>query len=278
MTNTQLPIGVFDSGVGGLTVLAELQKYLPQERFLYLGDMARLPYGTKGPETVIKYAKQTSAILVEHGIKLLVIACNTASTIGLSTLQALYPEMMVMGVIEPGAEAACAASKSGNIGVIATEATVNAKGYQNAIHAIRPEAAVLAKSCGLFVPLAEEGWTNGPIVEAIAKEYLTPMLHNNDGIAIDCLVLGCTHYPALIEPILNIVGKDITVVDSAKTTAAKVKEYLDRSHLANQDNLANDHQTTFLVTDTPERFMRAAERFLKLKIPMNLIELVDISK
>ncbi len=171
-----LPIGIFDSGVGGLTVLAALRGRLPDERLIYLGDTARLPYGTKGEETVIRYALQAAEKLVERHIKLLVVACNTATAAALPALQRAYAPLPVVGVVEPGAQAACAASKTGHILVLGTESTIRSNAYSKAIRALRPEAEVTGVACSLFVPLAEEGWVDGPIVEGAAARYLTPVL------------------------------------------------------------------------------------------------------
>ena len=174
------PIGIFDSGVGGLTVLRALRERLPAKSLLYLGDTARLPYGTKSPETIARYAVQAAGLLVERGIKLLVVACNTASAHALDALRDAYPDIEVTGVIEPGAEAACAASASGRIAVIATESTAKAGAYQHAIHRIRNDAEVVTQACSVFVALAEEGWLDGPVAEAAAQRYLAPLF---DGAA-----------------------------------------------------------------------------------------------
>lgn len=267
-----LPIGVFDSGVGGLTVLRALQKSLPNESFLYLGDTARLPYGTKSQEIVIRYATQVSEILIRRGIKFLVVACNTASALALSALQQNFPDIPIIGVLEPGAKAACLASKNGNIAVIATEATVKAAGYQQAIHKIRPDAKVIAQSCGLFVALAEEGLIDDPITEAIARRYLAPLLTQQSDFIPDCLVLGCTHFPVLLETIKKVVNKNITIIDSAQTTAELVNNTLHAQALLTTQN---QKFTKFLVTDAPERFSKVAQHFLGIHIPLENIELVD---
>lgn len=272
---TQLPIGVFDSGVGGLTVLRELQQALPQESFLYLGDTARLPYGTKSPTTIIRYAQQASQILYNRGIKLLVVACNTASALALPALKQQYTNLPVIGVLEPGAHAACLASRSGHIAVIATEATVNAGGYQNAIKKIRPDARVTAQSCGLFVALAEEGWLEGPETEAVARRYLGPLLKPQLDYIPDCLVLGSTHFPTLLRAIKNVVHEKIAVIDSAKTTALVVTETLQLLNLHNVKGRILE--TRFLVTDAPTRFAKVAELFLGGgKLSASEVELVEL--
>jgi glutamate racemase len=287
----QLPIGVFDSGVGGLTVLRALQEKMPHESFLYLGDTARLPYGTKSPETIIRYVVQANKILVERGIKFLVIACSTASTVSLPALKNSFPNTPTIGMLKPGAQAACAVSQTGTIGVIATEATINGQGYQHAISELRPDATIIAKSCGLFVALAEEGCTEGLIAEEVAKMYLHPLLQEKTAKSMDCLVLGCTHYPALATVIKKVVGDKITIVDSAKITADIVAETLIADSLNNSaaskfaetliaDSLNNSDasksaETTFFVTDAPERFARIARLFLGRDINQRDIELVD---
>ncbi len=266
-------IGVFDSGVGGLTVLRALQAELPHESFLYLGDTARLPYGTKSPETVIRYAKQASEILIHRGVKLLVVACNTATTLALDALHKAFPGIPIIGVLEPGARAASSISKNGNIAVIATESTIKSKGYQRAILAIRPEAKVSTQSCSLFVALAEEGWLDGEITEAIADRYLKSLFEVEDTLKPDCLVLGCTHFPALAASIQKVLGDRVSIVDSAKTTAETVRAVLEAQNLRSE-NLGNG-DAQFLVTDAPDRFARVAQHFLGAKLNESDIELVD---
>lgn len=271
----QLPIGVFDSGVGGLTVLRELQKKMPHENFLYLGDTARLPYGTKSPETIIRYVIQANKILVDRGIKFLIIACSTASTVSLPALKDSFPNTPIIGMLKPGAKAACDVSKTGTIGVIATEATINGQGYQKAIQQLRPKATILAKSCGLFVALAEEGCTEGLIAEEVAKMYLQPLLQEKTAKPMDCLVLGCTHYPALAHTIKKVIGDTITIVDSAKITADIVAETLKSDGLSKNKDESKSPGTTFFVTDAPERFTRIARLFLGCEINQCDVELVD---
>ncbi|MGH8177395.1 MAG: glutamate racemase, partial [Steroidobacter sp.] len=192
-----LPIGVFDSGVGGLTVLRALRETLPQERFVYLGDTARLPYGAKSRESVLRYSVQAAEFLVNLGVKYLVIACNTASSAAVEVLRERLAPTPVIGVLEPGAEAGCAASRTGHIAVLATEGTVQGGAYQRAIARLRPDAIVLARACSVFVALAEEGWTEGAIAEAVAHRYLDDLLQENP--RIDTVLLGCTHFPLLID-------------------------------------------------------------------------------
>jgi len=267
------PIGVFDSGVGGLTVLRALRRRLPREHFLYLGDTARVPYGTKSIASVTRYAAQAARALVQREIKLLVIACNTASAVALEALAAEHPSIPVMGVIGPGAEAACKLSTSGRIAVIATESTVRGGAYQDAIRAQRPSARITARACSLFVALAEEGWVDGPLVEGIAARYLKQDFGSPDRERPDVLVLGCTHFPVLAPAIGNVVGRDVTLVDSAATTAVAVQELLASSSLLRAGTRGEVH---FLATDGADRFRRVGERFFGEQIDLGSIELVDL--
>src|SRR5690348_3523353 len=235
MKTPDAPIGVFDSGVGGLTVLKALVAQLPQERFLYLGDTARLPYGTKSPETVVRYALQAAEALADYGVKCLVVACNTASAVGLAAVSERIRDVPVVGVIEPGAEAACAASRSGHIAVIATEGTVRGGAYQDAIVRRRSDARVSAVPAQLFVALAEEGLCGGPIAQSVAQHYLGPLFDSGGGISRpDTLVLGCTHFPMLTEVIRAAAGPEVSIVDSAETTARYVRRTLEAESLASQ--------------------------------------------
>ncbi len=266
-------IGLFDSGVGGLTVLSALWKELPQENYIYLGDTARLPYGTKSNETITRYALQASAMLVKRNIKLLVVACNTASSVALPALRSAYPHIPVIGVVEPGAEAACKASKKGNIAVIATASTTRGKAYEHAIHAIRPEATVHSIACPLFVPLAEDGLTEGHLVEGIAQRYLDKYFNSENNAKPDSLVLGCTHFPLLANALQNVVGNETVLVDSAQTTAQKVKEVLTELNMANK---VESSLTEFLTTDDKEQFAKVGQSFLGRDISSDSIELIDL--
>ena len=284
---SQAPIGVFDSGVGGLTVLKALAAELPHEHFVYLGDTARLPYGTKSPETVARYALQAAEALSEYGVKCLVIACNTASSVGLPAIRAHIHGVPIIGVIEPGAEAACATSKSGHIAVIATEGTVRGGAYQEAILRLRGRARVVAQPTQLFVALAEEGLHQGPIADSIARYYLDPLFHaspdpgtsRDSASSPDTLVLGCTHFPMLAGAIRAAVGPDIAIVDSAATTAKCVRETLERESLTRSQSPATSDSkaaTRFLATDSIERFARIGSRFLERPIDPEEVELVDL--
>jgi glutamate racemase len=262
-------IGVFDSGMGGLTVMRALMARLPEENFVYLGDTARLPYGTKSGDTVTRYAVQAAAALVKRRIKLLVVACNTASGVAMPALNEAYAPLPVIDVIAPGAEAALAASPRGPIAVIATEGTIRAGAYTRAIHARAPEVEVMSQPCPLFVPLAEEGLIDGEIVDLVIHRYLDALLAQGP----HALVLGCTHYPALKESIARIAGGSIALVDSAETTASAVEKRLRDGGLLREGPPA-PHR--FLVTDTPERFARVGEIFLGRRISPASVELIDL--
>lgn len=266
------PIGVFDSGIGGITVLKALRARLPHEDLVYLGDMARLPYGTKSAETVTAYSLQTTKHLLTHDVKMIVIACNTASSVALGPLtQALAP-IPVIGVIEPGARAGVAATKSNHIAVIATEATVRVGAYARAIHALAPDAHVIQEPCGLFVTLAEEGWISGDVVEATARRYLTPLFKRK--ASPDTLVLGCTHFPVLARTIRKVVGRGVRLVDSAETTAKAVEEALNETGLAAKRR--GKGRNRFLATDSRERFARVGGIFFGEVIKTKDVELVDL--
>jgi glutamate racemase len=270
------PIGVFDSGVGGLTVLAALRDALPGESLIYLGDTARLPYGTKSFSTVTRYAIQAARVLVDQGIKLLVVACNTASALALDDLAIEFYDVPVIGVLRPGADAACLGSPTGRIAVIATESTTSHGAYEREIHRIRPEARVVSRACSLFVALVEEGWTKGPIVKAIAHEYLDPIFAGVGGGvgAPDCLVLGCTHFPVLTELLQEVAGPDVIIVDSARTTSEAVREELRKRNLGRTDGAPATIR--LMATDSPARFARVAANLIPREILPDTIELVDL--
>ncbi len=277
------PLGVFDSGVGGLTVLAALRAALPAENFIYLGDTARLPYGTKSGETVVRYAIQASEALVERGIKALVVACNTATAAALPALRERFATLPIIGVVEPGAAAACAATRSGRIAVIATEGTVRGGAYQQAILRQRPDAEVEAAACQLFVALAEEGWNSGAVAEAAVQAYLAPLFDRRGDprtgsgaptLRPDVLVLGCTHFPVLRNVIAKFLGPDVAIVDSAVTTAKDVAAMLQQAKLAAPP--AQRGAITLLATDGVERFARVGARFLGAPIDVREVELIDL--
>jgi glutamate racemase len=268
------PIGVFESGVGGHTVLRALRAELPHESFIYLGDTARLPYGTKSAESVVRYSIQAADALVERDIKCLVIACNTASAVALHALRERYAPLPVIGVLEPGAQAACAASKTGRIAVIATEGTVRGGAYQAAIHAIRPDARVVAQPCALFVALAEEGWIEGPLVEGIVRRYLEPIFAADVASHPDCLLLGCTHFPVLQPVMRRVLDPAVVIVDSAETTARTVRELLEQQGLANP--AADAATLQLLATDAPARFARVGGTFFGRRIEESSVEAIDL--
>lgn len=267
-----LPIGVFDSGVGGLTVLKALQKQLPDESFLYLGDMARLPYGTKEADTVTKYSLQVCTELVEQGVKMLVVACNTASALALPSLQQHFPDLPIVGVLAPGARSAVDTTKNGHIAVIATESTVKSNSYSEAISQLRQDATITSKGCNLLVALVEEGWTNGEITQSIIRQYLDPLMTDS----IDTLVLGCTHFPALSDLIQASIPRHVKIVNSADATANVVKQTLTMSNLHCGDQNKNP-VSRFLVTDSPERFSHISRYLLPYEIEENQIELIDLN-
>jgi glutamate racemase len=256
-------IGIFDSGVGGLTVQRALLEALPGADTVYLGDTARVPYGTKSAETVTLYSLRNARVLFERGIDLLVVACNTASAVALPALRAALP-VPVLGVVEPGARAAVRATATGRIGVIGTAGTIASGAYQAAIQALRPGAVVVARACPLLVPLAEEGWTDpaDELVRGVVRRYLAPLASQR----IDTLVLGCTHYP-LLRAAIAAELPGVRLVDSAETVAAEV-----RALLPPQPGSSASHR--FLVTDTPERFLAVAGRFLGR--PVEAAEHVDV--
>ena len=249
----QQAIGIFDSGVGGLTVCRELIRKLPKEQLLYLGDTARVPYGTKSPATVTQYALEAAEFLCQQGIKLLVVACNTASAVALPQLREAF-RVPVIGVLEPGAHAAVASGGS-RIGVVGTEGTINSGSYKQALLKLAPTAAVFSVACPLFVPLAEEGWSDHSVAHQVAGEYLGPLLAEK----IDTLVLGCTHYPLLLGAIRAVVGPGVTLVDSAAATALEVVDLLESSGLA---AVGGSGGQRFFVTDVPTRFRRIDMGFL----------------
>ena len=270
------PIGIFDSGVGGLTVYKALHERLPNERFVYLGDTARVPYGTKSLATVERYAVENAKFLEAHGIKMLVVACNTASALALPAIRRAV-NVEVVGVIEPGARAAIREAPSQRIGVIATEATVQSHAYRQAISAIDRSAEVIEQACPLFVSLAEEGWSDTPVAREVAVQYLS----NLRAETLGALVLGCTHYPILRKVIAEVVGEGVVLIDSGQATAAEVKTFLKQSELAHSDTSALyqerqlcDDLDHFYVTDAASRFAKVAERFLG--VAPTILEAVEI--
>jgi glutamate racemase len=272
MTRRDAAIGVFDSGIGGLTVLRAIQRALPQERYVYLGDTARLPYGAKSAETVTRYAIQATRSLMRYDVKMVVIACNTATAVALPVVRAALDPVPVIGVVDPGAKAAVAASATGRIGVLATEGTVRGGAYVRAIHALKPTALVAQTPCPLFVALAEEGWTEGDVPRLAAERYVRPLVVQEK---VDTLVLGCTHFPLLASAIAAAAGPGVTLVDSAETTAAEVRSALSSRGLLSDD--ASPGGVKFLATDAPGRFARVGAAFLGQSISESDVDLIDLT-
>lgn len=267
ITQSQLAVGVFDSGMGGLTVLSALKARLPQENFIYLGDMARLPYGTKSRDTVLQYSVQMARLLIERQIKALVIACNTATTAALSHLQAMLPEIPVLGVVSPGATAAVSATRNQRIAVLATETTIAAETYQKLITEKLPEVVIHARACSLLVALAEEGMMDNEIAKATLSHYLTGLSHE------DTLLLGCTHFPVFKPLLTRLLPASVKIVDSAEATAHALQSILLEKHLLNATTQKGE--TRFLVTDSVARFKRTGALFLGESLHLSSIELVD---
>ena len=253
------PIGVFDSGIGGLTVVKALMQRLPHENIVYFGDTARVPYGSKSAQVVREYAAQDTQFLVSHDVKLIVVACNTVSSVALEVVQK-HAKVHVAGVILPGAKAAVNATKSKRIGVIGTIGTIASNAYSNAIRQLDPSASVVSQACPLFVPLAEEGWIEQKATELIAREYLFPLKLQK----IDTLVLGCTHYPILRNVISNVFDGSVELIDSGEAAALEVEEMLVQLDLRNPSS--QKANIRFFVSDIPHKFTEVGERFLGQKL------------
>jgi glutamate racemase len=251
----QKAIGIFDSGIGGLTVLKELAAALPRENTIYLGDTARVPYGIRSPGTVTRYSFENTQFLLAQEIKMLVVACNTASAVSLDAVKKEFP-LPVIGVLEPGARAAAAATRTKKVGVIGTEATIGSGAYERAITRLDPGIEVISRACPLFVPLAEEGWVDNDVAALVAERYLS--FFRSTGI--DTLVLGCTHYPLLKDVITRAVGPGVTLIDSARETAKEVASVLDKLkwHRPGAEPVVRK----YFVTDTPARFEKLGKLFL----------------
>lgn len=253
------PIGVFDSGIGGLTVVKKLSSTLPSENIVYFGDSARVPYGSKSNETVIEYAIQDSKFLMSKNVKAIVVACNTVSSIAINHLKKNF-DLPIIGMINPGANLAVKKTKNGKVGVIGTRATISNKAYSNEIKKINPDIEVFEKACPLLVPLAEEGWINHKAAFEIAEEYLKELRD----FKIDTLVLGCTHYPILADVIQKVIGENVSLIDSGVASAEVVKNELDRIDL-HINSFSNGNQD-FYVSDIPAKFKEVAELFLGKEI------------
>ena len=258
-TATAKPIGVFDSGIGGLTVVRALSCRLPRENLVYFGDTARVPYGPKSPQVVREYAAEDADFLMARDVKMVVVACNTVSAVALDVVQK-RARVPVVGVIMPGAQAAALATIRKRVGIIGTYATVNSNSYTNALRQINPEIETFARHCPLFVPLAEEGWVSHPVTAMVAREYLFPLTQQK----IDTLVLGCTHYPVLREAIASAIGPGVTLIDSGEAAAMDVERELDAHLLRNTSTARPNLQ--FFVSDIPAKFTEIGERFLGQKM------------
>jgi glutamate racemase len=258
MVSRDSAIGVFDSGIGGLTVLHKIIEALPRENTVYLGDTARAPYGSKSVETVLRYSYENSEFLVKKGIKLLVVACNTSTAIALEPVRERFA-LPVIGVIEPGVRRAVRRTKTKRVGVIGTDATIQSGAYTRALKNADPEIEVYSRACPLLVPLVEEGWTENAVAEMTVKKYLSSLKQSG----IDTLILGCTHYPLLKEAIRKIMGGGVVLVDSAEEVALEVAALLKRRALARKNGKGSHG---FFVTDAPERFIKVGQRFLGEKV------------
>ena len=253
--NNSAPVGVFDSGIGGLTVVREMISQLPNESIIYFGDTARVPYGPKSPDTVLRYSREITSYLRDEGVKALVIACNTATAHALPALRREF-DLPIVGVIEPGARAAASATKTKHVGVIGTAGTIKSRAYEKEIKKLLPDAAITAQACALFVPLVEEGWVDTEATRAIARNYLAPLV----AAEVDTLVLGCTHYPLMKTVIGNVVGRDVRLIDSAHETAREAGKVLRTNAIDNKT--PNDARYRFIASDAPDTFLTLGQRFL----------------
>lgn len=261
-TIRKAPIGVFDSGVGGLTVAREIMRNLPNERIVYFGDTARVPYGSKSKDTIIRYAKQIIRFLRTQDVKAIVIACNTASALALEEVEKEL-DIPIIGVVEPGARVAAATTKNGKIGVIGTESTINSHMYPQLIKEYRPDVTVFGKACPLFCPLVEEGWLKDPVTEEVARRYLKDLLKED----IDTLILGCTHYPLLRSLLSGLVGDQIQLVNPAYETAKELERLLKKENLSNEGEKAPGKEPyRFFVSDAADKFKNFANSILPYDI------------
>lgn len=268
MTNDARPIGIFDSGIGGLTVLREIERLLPAEDLIYLGDTARVPYGTKSRETIIRYSLENSRFLLSKNVKAVVVACNSASAVSIPNLRSSF-NIPILGVIEAGVEEAMRCTNGGSIGVIGTHATIESGRYDRLLKE-KGAVNVISNACPLFVPLAEEGWTDNPVAEQIARIYLEPFKGNG----VDTLILGCTHYPLLQGIIGKVCGPDVALVNSAHAAASKLKEILEQKGMVNKGGSGNQK---FYVTDSEKRAQVVGSRFLGRDLS-NQLEQVDLTE
>ena len=251
------PIGIFDSGMGGLTVVKEMLRLLPAEQLVYFGDTARVPYGPKSVDTIIRFSIENILFLLKHRVKMVVIACNTASSVALATVEDSF-RVPIIGVIEPGVKEALRRTKSNRVGVIGTRTTVKSNTYARLLKEMRPGVTVAAQSCPLFVPLVEEGWLRHPLTRAIAAEYLSPLKSAN----VDTLILGCTHYPLLRPVIQQVMGPRVCLIDSARQVAQQTKELLQHHGMSAASLPRNASAVRFFVSDEPDNFAAVGRRFL----------------
>lgn len=265
--NDNRPIGVFDSGIGGLTVVHALFERLPNESIVYFGDTARVPYGSKSPRIVQRFAMQDAMFLLQQDVKLIVVACHTASSLAMDIL-IKNVNVPILGVVTPGIKGALKSTNNNRVGIIGTKATVSSQTYEKRIHDIAPDVTVYSKACPLFVPLAEEGWLDHPVTQSVAQIYLNPLKNK----AVDTLILGCTHYPLLKSLIRQEMGEGVTIIDSAEETARSVEEALISQILVAGNESEIKHQ--FYVSDIPYQFREIGERFLGREIEH--IERVDV--
>ncbi len=267
--NKTSPIGIFDSGIGGLTVAKRIISMLPNENIIYFGDTARVPYGTKSNDTVIEYSLQDAQFLINRNVKLIIVACNTASSVAISKLKEKF-DIPIIGMIEPGAHLAINSTKNGKVGVIGTNSTISNKAYSNELKRLNENLEIIEKPCPLFVPVAEEGWLDHAATKLIAEEYLQDLVD----FGVDTVILGCTHYPLLSEVIQNVMGNDVTLIDSGYAASLNVETYLNGRGVRNDSNQLGTHY--FYVSDLPDKFRSVAERFLGTKVEN--IEKIDVDR
>jgi len=265
--NKTSPIGIFDSGIGGLTVAKRIITMLPNENIVYFGDTARVPYGTKSNETVIEYSYQDAQFLINKNVKLIIVACNTASSIAINKLKERFT-IPIIGMIEPGTHLALKSTKNGRIGVIGTDATISNKAYSSELNRLENNLEIIEKPCPLFVPIAEEGWLNHEATKLIAKEYLQDLID----FEVDTVILGCTHYPLLSGVIQEVMGKDVTLIDSGMAASLEVEDYLNGRGVRNDSSQLGTHH--YFVSDLPAKFKSVAERFLGTEVKH--IEKIDV--
>lgn len=260
--SSDMPIGMFDSGVGGLSVAKEIMRQLPNEKIVYFGDTARVPYGGKSKDTILRYSRQIIRFLQTKNVKAIVIACNTASAFALEEIKAEI-DIPIIGVVKPGAKTAVETTKNNKIGVIGTEGTINSAIYEEFIHKLKSDIKVYGKACPLFVPLVEEGWLDDDVTKEVVKRYLTELMDKD----IDTLIMGCTHYPMLKDVIGEVMGEGVKLVNPAYETAVGLAEMLKKKNiLADANNMTNEEKYDFYVSDAPDKFKKFADSILSLNV------------